>query len=169
MVEETNKNQEPATANQELVQCLAEVDRLNKELMRAKEQHIYALADLDNARKRYERELSQAIQASQAKVLRDLLAIVDDFDRAFAELKKSGQLDARLSGFEFIYKALHKLLSMYGVEEITQVQEFDPEVHEAITYEPAAGKASGTIIAVLEKGYRFKGLVLRPAKVSVAQ
>ena len=102
-------------------------------------------------------------------MLRDIVAIVDDFDRAFNDLKKTGSLDARLSGFEFIYKALHKLLAMYGVEEITQTEQFDPEIHEAISYEPVHDKASGTIIAVLEKGYRFKGTVLRPAKVSVAQ
>jgi molecular chaperone GrpE len=171
MTEETKQaiDQNGHLPDQELKQCLAEVDRLSNEVNRYKNQYAYALADLDNLRKRYDKERAQIMQGAQMVILRDLVAVVDDFDRIFDDMRQAGTKDSRLEGFEFVYKALHKLLATYGVEEITQLQNFDPEVHEAISYESAAGKESGSIIAVLEKGYRFKGMVLRPAKVSVAQ
>jgi molecular chaperone GrpE len=171
---EDKNYQEADTRSQEnnnnvVEQCQAEVAQLKQELARFQDQYKYALADLDNVRKRHERERIQIIQASQAALLRDLVAIVDDFDRTFQEFKKGDNLDARLTGFEFIYKALHKLLTTYGVEEITQTQQFDPEIHEAISQEIVEGKESGTISQVLQKGYRFKGMVLRPARVVVVQ
>lgn len=164
---ETHSTQPPAENN--LAQCQAEAAQLKQELARMQDNYKYTLADLENLRKRHERERVQIIQTSQATILRDLIAIVDDFDRTFDEAKKSGNIDARLAGFEFIYKALHKLLATYGVEEITQIKQFDPELHEAISQEQVDGKEAGDIVTVLQKGYRFKGMVLRPARVTVAQ
>lgn len=68
-----------------------------------------------------------------------------------------------------IAKALHKLLAAHGVEEIKQVTIFDPMLHEALVQVEMPGQPSGSIVEVLQKGYMFKGEVLRPAKVSVAK
>ena len=101
-----------------------------------------------------------------------MLAIVGDFDRAVQEHQKkerTPQLDAWLTGFEMINKSLYKFLKKYEVEEITELVSFDPTLHEALVHIESAQHESGQIIEVMQKGFTFKGEVLRPAKVSVAK
>ena len=74
-----------------------------------------------------------------------------------------------IAGFALIHKELHKFLEKHGVTEIKEVAEFDPNLHEAIMNVESADHQSGAIVQVLQKGYMFKGQVLRPAKVSVAK
>ncbi len=76
---------------------------------------------------------------------------------------------ADLEGFSMIYKQFQKLLEKYGVQEIKEVTEFDPHLHEAIMQVESPGHTAGQIVQVLQKGYRFKDQILRPAKVSVAR
>ena len=134
-----------------------------QELAHVKERLGYLTADFDNFRRRTEKDRAQWMQSAQAAVLTDLIAIVDDFDRAFA----SGT--EQLSGFELIHKSLVKLLIKYGIEEIRQLSTFDPLLHEAVMQVTAPDAQPGTIVTVFQKGYMLKGVVLRPATVSVAQ
>ncbi len=78
-------------------------------------------------------------------------------------------VDQSRAGFELIYKALQKLLEKYGVTQMKMGEHFDPMLHEAIMQVEDATKSSGDIAQVLQKGYMFKGEVLRPAKVSVVK
>ena len=138
----------------ELLEC-------QQQLAQTKERLAYLNSDFENFRRRTEKDRSQWMQIAQTDVLKNVLTIVDDFDRALQT-----QHDA---GFELIHKALVKLLGNYGVEEMRDVTVFDPEKHEAIMHVAAADKEPGTIVDVLQKGYIHKGSVLRPAQVSVAQ
>lgn len=150
------------TANNDTVHTTAALESCTAELAQAKERLLYISADFDNYRRRIEKEKIQWTQIGQEHVLRDFLELVDNFERAEQEL-------ADKSGFELLYKSAKKLLQTHGVEEMTHYSTFDPHLHEALMSAPAEGKESGTIIQVFQKGYMFKGSVLRPAKVSVVQ
>lgn len=144
------------------------MDEKDLELTQTKERLAYLTADFENFRRRTEKDRAQWMQIAQSEVLKKLIAIADDFDRAFRDLNVQEQSN-QLLGFELIHKALKKLLTSYGVEEMLDTTTFDPEKHEAIMHVPDTGKEPGTIIDVLQKGYLHKGSVLRPAHVSVAQ
>lgn len=126
----------------------------------------YMTADLENMRRRAEQERLVAYSRAQGEVIKKILPVIDDFDRAFS-LSLSPELSAHLSGFELVYKTFKKILVDLGVQEVETVI-FDPELHEAVMQVPHSGKESGAIVTVFEKGYQLKGTVIRPAKVSVA-
>lgn len=137
-----------------------------------REKYMHVAADLENFKRRMAKEQAVWAQAAQGKVLVDLLAIVDDFDRAIQEQEKeklSDEVQAWLAGFDMIHNGLHSFLKKQGIEEIPVDKPFDPEYHEALLQVESDEHESGTIVAVMQKGYLFKGTVLRPAKVSVAK
>ncbi len=127
-----------------------------------KDKFIRVTADFENYKRRMQKEQAQWFDLGQTKVLSSLVNVVDDFDRALA----SGQKD---EGVILIYKSLQKLLESFEVKEISGDLPFDPELHEAILSVENSGKQSGDIVEILQKGYTYKGKVLRPAKVSVAK
>jgi|SRR5579859_1049825 len=141
------------------------------ELAQWKERSLRISADFENYKKRVEREKDQWIRMAQSNILFDLLSIADDFDRALSEARKSGsdQLKVWIEGFELTKKSLDKLLTKYDVQEIKDTGQFNPELHEAVMNVESPDHKSGDIVNVLQKGYTFKGHILRPAKVSVVQ
>ena len=140
------------------------------ELTLAKERYLYLQAEFDNYKKRVERERASWIDAGQDVVIIDLLAVVDDFERALQELESMPQeLHTHKAGFEMIAKSVSKILKKYDVDEIPFTKTFNPEYFEAVMQVTRENHASGDIVAILQKGYTRKGRVLRPAKVSVAQ
>lgn len=154
-------NQESAeNCAEQLKECLVQKDEW-------KDRCIRAAAEFENYKKRTEKEKLLWISSAQSSVLTDVLNIVDDFDRAFSQ--PAGDDQKSREGFELIYKSLQKMLEKYGVQEITEIGEFDPNLHEAIMQVESADHKPGDIVQILQKGYMFKGQVLRPAKVSVAK
>jgi molecular chaperone GrpE len=153
--------------------CQTQLDQCQENLQQLKDQYLRLNADFDNYRKRVDKERTQWVASAQTVVLADMLPIVEDFERALKEFE-SREVPAELAvykaGLELIAKSLHKLLKKYDIEEISDLAVFNPELHEAVMQVPADDKyPSGTIVTVFEKGYKHKGQVLRPAKVSVAQ
>lgn len=133
---------------------------------------VLVSADFENYKKRVMQEQKNWIATAQADILSDLLTIVDNFERALKEQEKqefSKELHVWLQGISMIYQLLQKLLEKSDVEKITQDDTFNPIYHEAVMQVDAPEHESGTIVEVLQKGYLFKGKVLRPAKVSVAK
>lgn len=144
----------------------------NEQLTKAHEKFLYLNAEFDNFKRRSEKEKIQWISNSQTYILTDLLPIIDDFERAFSQNYKEKLPQEVLhyfTGFELIYKNLQKFLKKHGIEEILDITEFDPVKHEAIMQVDSDIHSSEEIVTVLEKGYMYKGQVLRPAKVSVAR
>jgi molecular chaperone GrpE len=125
-------------------------------------------AEFDNYRKRVERERRDLVDATASDVVRDLLPVLDDFERALAA---SGATDdAFRRGVELIHRRLLEVLRVRGVEPFDSVgQTFDPAVHEAVATEPVGRHREGEIVAELGRGYRLNGRLLRPARVKVAQ
>ena len=142
------------------------LDRLTAE----RDEYLDALqrlkAEFDNYRKRNERERQAVALAGVREVVRDLLPVVDNLERAVAALgDHGGQV---VAGLEMVRGQLAGLLAGHGVEEIdAQGQPFDPTVHEAIAQIPS-DHPGGTIVEVVEKGYRHADHVLRPTRVVVA-
>ncbi len=128
-------------------------------------------ADFENYKKRVAKDQALWIDTAQVQLLKKLLPIVDDIERAFAQPlpTETSQQQTWLAGFSMIKESVAQFLKNSGVEEIAAAGVFDPELHEAIAQVVSPEHSSGTIVAVLQKGYKFKDTVLRPARVSVAQ
>jgi len=145
--------------------------RCNERIQQLEEQLAYLSSDFTNYRRNIEKEKTRWKQEAQASILQDLLSIMDDADRAVADLESqelSEDEEKRLEGIRLIHKSLRKLLDSYEVHEITHVHEFDPQWHEAIMQVSETDVPSGNIVSVIQKGYTHKGELLRTAKVSVA-
>lgn len=141
--------------------CQAQLERYATEVAQLKQKLTYATADLDTVRRRSHEERSRAVARAELAVLRDVLTIVDNFERA----QESASLP---EGVDLVFKGCKSILSRHGISEIAQMQTFDPHLHEAIGHEPREGVESGTILAVAQKGYERNGEVIRPAHVVVA-
>lgn len=131
-------------------------------------------AEFDNYRKRTEKERREWSDAAAADVIRDVLPIVDDLDRALGTPVEPGpgaEAIARYrAGLDLIRRQVVEMLRRRGVEAFEVVgQDFDPEWHEAIGRDPADGRREGEITAEIRRGYRIGSRLLRPAMVKVAQ
>ncbi len=127
-------------------------------------------AEFSNYKKRQEADRGQMIAMANAALLRRLLPIVDDFERALDAMPEEVSSLAWSDGVALVKQKLNTLLVTEGVEPIeTEGQEFDPRIHEAVTYEEAEGYEEGQIIGEVQRGYRLGERVLRPALVRVAK
>jgi molecular chaperone GrpE len=124
-------------------------------------------AEFDNFRKRTARDREAVGVAATRDVVRDLLPVMDNLERAVAALGDQGE--GIVAGLEMVRGQLAALLSGHGVEEIPAHGEaFDPTVHEAIAAVPSDDHEDGAVIEVVEKGYRHAEHVLRPTRVVIA-
>lgn len=158
--------------NSDAMQEYDELQQCQQQVQEWKEKYLRVQADLDNFSRRVEKEKATWMRVAQTTMLKDLLAVVDDVERAFSTnmvVALTPELQQWLAGFELVGKGLQKFLMSQGVEEITQLQSFDPHIHEALMQVSSPDHVAGAIMQVFQKGYLFKGEVLRPAKVSVAE
>lgn len=135
--------------------CQQELKELNEKFMRVS-------ADLHNIHARMAKERALWAQDIQLNFFKELLPVIDDFERALVQ-------EEHPRVFELMHKKLVKFLHAHGVHEIDCSGAFDPHMHEALMHVTDAQKKTGDIVQVLQKGYRLKGAVIRPARVSVAQ
>lgn len=167
-MESDNKNRDAIhdqSTQTELEKCQIERDEWKDRCLRT-------AADFENFKKRSEKDRLFLIQQTQSTILKSIIDIVDDFDRAFMAIdmqKLDENAKQLLTGFTLIHQAFTKFLIHYGVQEMTDYRHFDPTKHEALMQVESSEHQSGDIVQVLQKGYLFKGQVLRPAKVSVAK
>ena len=144
-------------------------EALKQERDELQDRLLRTAAEFDNYRKRTERERRELSEAVAADLIRDMLPVVDDLDRAIAAAADSPDPALR-SGVELIQRQLIDALRRRGAEPFESVgQDFDPAWHEALASEPAKGRRDGEIVAELRKGYRAGGRLLRPAMVQVAK
>ncbi|MGA9530852.1 MAG: nucleotide exchange factor GrpE [Candidatus Babeliales bacterium] len=135
-----------------------------------REKFVALNADLANVKRRAALDGERMVDRMYEKLFKDLLPIVDSFDRACLDTGSGDQVvDAWVEGVILVRKLLYAFLEKYQVVEITQTKQFNPELHEALVHVATPDYASGDVVEVLEKGYLFKGRVLRPTKVSVAK
>jgi molecular chaperone GrpE len=126
-----------------------------------------AQADFENYRKRAAKEVAAAGDRAKGGLVRELLPVVDNLERALASAEESEQHLAE--GVRLVHAELVGVLQRNGIESFDPTGEpFDPEVHEALSTQPADGADPGTVVGVMEKGYKLNGTVLRPARVVVS-
>lgn len=137
-----------------------------------KEKWLRVVAELDNVRKRTSRELVQSRKFAQADVLRAFLEVQDNLERALQSDPGSDDTDAPASfreGVELINQKMRALLKEKGVEPMEVLStEFDPNFHEAVGQLPREGVDSGIVIEVVQPGYHYGDMVLRPARVIIS-
>jgi len=126
-------------------------------------------AEFDNYRKRIERERRELSEWAAADVLADVLAIMDDFERALSA-DAPPEADVYRAGIELIQRQLQELVRKRGVTAIESIgADFDPHLHQAVAYEETAGAREGEVVGELRKGYKLGDRLLRPAMVRVAK
>jgi molecular chaperone GrpE len=130
-------------------------------------------ADFENFRKRMTAEVQAASARGRAEVLRDVLPVLDDLERAIqaAGLDPEGDSDDGLAhGVLLVFRGLRDSLTRNGVEAVDPAGErFDPVVHEALSAVPTDGVESGVVVEVMQKGYRLDEQLIRPARVVVSE
>ena len=154
----------------DLEQLRAELETAQHEAAESKAQWQRSAADFANYRRRTEQEREALTSFANEVLLAKLLAIVDDFDRAIANMPAELQDVSWVGGIAAIDRKLRQLLDSEGLTPIESLgKQFDPHEHEAIAQEDRPGVPEGTVIAELQKGYRIRDRVLRPAMVAVAR
>ena len=136
-----------------------------------KDQWLRAAAELDNVRKRARRDVAAAESRGIAKLARELLPALDNFERALAAAEEQPEnRDHHLTdGIRLVQTELLGALARVGiVPDSPKGERFDPHRHEAVAQQPVEGADSGTVVQVYQPGYRYKDEVLRAAKVVVA-
>jgi molecular chaperone GrpE len=160
MTDEQNRQQQEELPEQEQEQE-EEQEVVDDRLLRL-------AADFENYKKRAARERQEYIALANERLLKELLPVLDDLERALsaAEEHEEAQLE---DGVRLVHRSLASLLERHGVNEIPTGGKFDPHVHEALLAQPAEDKEQGDVVDVIQKGYTIGGRVVRPARVIVAE
>lgn len=147
----------------ELGAALAERDEYKDLALRAK-------ADFENYRKRADKRVAETRAVAVAAVIRELLPVIDNLDRAVDAAGAVTGGDAFGEGVRLVHQDLHTILDRLGLVQIDPAgEQFDPNFHEAISQGPAPeGTAAGTVLEVVQKGFTLGAVVVRPARVVVA-
>lgn len=139
-----------------------------KEAADYKELWLRALADYDNFKKRTQKEIEQIQLYAGEQLIKDILPILDNFERALDSIKDTDS--AVYEGVKLIYNQMKSVLNKYGVQEIeAEGKPFDPQFHEAMMTVESDEYESDTVVEVLRKGYTYHSKVIRPSLVKVAK
>jgi len=136
-----------------------------------KDKYIRLYSEFENYRKRTAKEKIDIITNASENLLKEILPVVDDFERAIVNNVKVSEAETIKEGFELIHNKLYKTLTNQGLKPMDAIEKnFDPDIHEAITKIPAPkNKLKGKVIDVVEKGYTINDKVIRFAKVVVGE
>lgn len=144
------------------------IDQLQRERDEHYERLLRMTADFDNYRKRTDRERRDLADHAAMALLKDLLPLVDDLERALAANARNGDIDRR--GVEIIHKQLLDLLTARAVTPIEALgADFDPHLHQAVAHEPSETHRDGEVIEELRRGYTLRDRLLRASMVKVAK
>jgi molecular chaperone GrpE len=147
----------------------SEIEDLRRQLDEKQDRLLRALADTDNIRRRAQREREDYVRYATESLIRDLIPVLDNFDRAIAAARAAGNTPAVVEGVELIQRELLRVLERAGVTRYSTVgASFDPTRHEAISRVVSTTAAPDTVVAETAPGYMLHGRVLRAALVAVA-
>ena len=153
----------PETAN-------SEIERLRAELAAARDRELRCHAELDNYRKRAARELEDRLRYANLGLLRDLLPVVDNADRAIEAAEKNADAAALLEGFKMVSAHLCDALARHHCRRIEALHApFDPHKHHAVMQQPSAEHPANTVLMVTQNGYQLHDRVVRPSQVIVSK
>ena len=148
----------------------SQLEKSQAEAQEHYERFLRTAAELDNFRKRKEREVGDLRKFANQNLLRELLNVVDNLERAIGATREPGSADGLLEGVDMTLKELLKIFDKAGVKPIEAVdQPFDPNLHEAVMQEENTDVPENTVIRELQKGYQIHDRLLRPAMVVVSR
>ena len=146
-----------------------EVEELRRELADKNDRLLRALAETDNVRRRTQREREESARYAGEALLRDIIPILDNVDRALDAARASGDTSRVVDGIELIRREFLKVLERHGVTRFSALgARFDPNQHEAIARIVSADTEPDTVVGETVPGYSLRGRVIRPAQVAVA-
>jgi molecular chaperone GrpE len=156
--------EEAQTGDTELEEKLAEVERERDEYLNDLKR---VAADFENYRKRVARDQEGLVARAHERLVKELLPVLDDLERALEAAAQHEE--AKLEeGVRLVHRELMEALAREGLVEVETDGQFDPHVHEALLSQPSE-QEDGSVVEVLQKGYRLGDRVLRPARVVVSQ
>lgn len=148
---------------------LTRTAKLEGELREANERAVRAQAELDNFRKRSRREAEEERRYAALPLIRDLLSVMDNLDRALEAAEKSQQASGLVEGVKMVAIQFTTYLEQHGCRKIPAIGlPFDPHQHEAIAQEPSSELAAGYVTRIARNGYQLHDRVVRPAQVLVS-
>ncbi len=165
-----NAEQEIDTQNAESASTLSEKEQLEEQLANEKDKFLRLFAEFENFRKRTARERLELFATANEDVMKSILPVLDDFDRAIAQMETLGESE-HLTGFNLISTKLRDNLSAKGLVlvEIKKGDTFNADIAEAITQIPAGDDFKGKVYDVVEKGYKLGDKIIRFPKVVIGQ
>lgn len=167
--EENMENIEAATSN-EGEALIEQIDKLQEELKQANDLYLRALAELDNTRKRAVREREEYIKFASLPLIKKLLAVIDDLDRAISMFEPGQNPEALLKGVEMIKSRMKEIVEQEGAQAVNALgQPFDPQYHQPLAVEENSNYPENTVIEELQKGYVMHDRVIRPSLVKVSK
>lgn len=169
-IDNENINNENSVS-EENEENLSETDQLKQQLEASKKEYMFLMAEFDNFRKRTIKEKAEIIRNATEKAMKDLLPVVDDFERGLSAMAETTDAAAVKGGMDLIYNKFIKYLEQNGVKAIESTgTDFDTELHEAIAMVPSPDESQkGKVIDTVMKGYTINDKVIRHSKVAVAQ
>jgi molecular chaperone GrpE len=150
-----------SSASERLAEIEAQRDEYLDLLQRTK-------ADFENYRKRAVRDQERLVAHAHERLVKELLPVLDDLERALEAAERHEEATL-VDGVKLVQKSLRKALEKEGLAEIETEGGFDPHVHEAMLTQPGNGAEAGSVIEVVQRGYRLGDKVVRPARVIVAE
>ena len=140
----------------------------NPELLRLKDKYLRTLAEYENFRKRSEKEKAQMFELGAKSIIEALLPVVDNFERALSHVQEEEKDSPFVKGIEGIYKQIQKMFADCNIQEIEALgKKFDPALHNAVMTEEEGDAEEDTITQDLQKGYTYRGNVVRHSMVKV--
>ena len=166
-----NDNKEQPTPDTvDTTSAVADADELQKQRDDYYDRLLRKTAEFDNYRKRVERDRQSMADGVTADVVRDLLPLVDDLERALKADTGADGAEAYRKGVELIHRQLLEILRKRGVQPIEALgADFDPHFHQAIAHEHAEGRREGEVIEEFGRGYTLNDKLIRPSIVKVAK
>jgi molecular chaperone GrpE len=169
--EVNNENEQVENPEQEKVVETPAEPTMEDKYKELNDRYLRIHAEFDNYRKRTNKEKLDIISTANAGILKDLIPVIDDFDRAILYNETADDLNSVKEGFNLIFNKFKSTLELKGLKAMdAQGEAFDSEIHEAIANVPAPSrKMKGKVIEAVEKGYYLNDKVIRYAKVVVGQ
>jgi molecular chaperone GrpE len=173
----TSTNNAPEAAEEKAAaKVLDDLDSLRAKLQSAEQKRDEYLniaqrtrADFENYQKRMKRDLAEERRFAQGPLASDLLAALDNLERATAAAQQAGEKGPLVQGVAMVHTQLLDILRRHGVTPVeAQGQPFDPNLHQAVSQQPSKEHPPMTVLQVLERGYMIHDRVLRPARVVVS-
>ena len=151
-------------------QLEAELERLRGEVDRFRDEMLRARAELENVRKRAQRDVEAAHKYGVEKLIEALLPVKDSLDLGIDAARSAAEVASLRDGMEMTVQMFDSALSRLGVQVVAETGvRFDPEQHQAMMMEPSTTAEVGSVLRVLQKGYRLNDRLVRPAMVVVAK